>query len=483
MPRIQGRVQVTYPPLVIDLDGTLLRSDLLLETTMAFVRTHPLQLFKLVGWLIKGKAALKEGLALGTQLDVSVLPYDPAVIQLIETERANGRMIVLATAAHDSLARRIAEHLQLFDQVWASDAKRNLSAEKKRDVLVEHYGAGGFDYVGNSLDDLAVWRASRQAIVVNPEAGVEQRAQALGNVEQVINSNRAGLSDWRKALRLHQWMKNALIFVPLLAAHQLNQPLQLLNGLLAFVFFGLCASSVYILNDLLDLTDDRHHASKRNRPFASGRLSIGAGLVLVPLLLISAFSGAALLLPWQFCAVLGAYYLLTLAYSLSLKRQMTLDVIVLAMLYTSRILAGAAAFNLPLTFWILAFSMFMFLSLALVKRYAELREARLKDLKDKTRGRGYYPADLDMIASLGATSGHLAVMVLALYIHEGTTIALYTRPHVIWLACPLLLFWITRVWMLTHRGQMHDDPVVFAIRDRVSQVIGLLFALVFWVAA
>jgi 4-hydroxybenzoate polyprenyltransferase len=450
---------------------------------MAFVRSHPLQLFKLFGWLIHGKAALKQGLALATQLDVTVLPYDPAVIELIETERAGGRMIILATAAHDSLARRIAEHLQLFDLVWASDAERNLSADNKRDVLVAHYGEGGFDYMGNSRDDLSVWQASRKAIVVNPEAGVQSRAQAQGNVEQVIESNRASLKDWRKALRLHQWMKNALIFVPLLAAHQLNQPLQLLNGLLAFLFFGLCASSVYILNDLLDLTDDRHHQSKRNRPFACGRLSIRSGLVLVPLLLLGAFGGAALLLPWQFCAVLGAYYLLTLAYSLSLKRQMTLDVIVLAALYTSRILAGAAAFNLPLTFWILAFSMFMFLSLALVKRYAELREARLKDLKDKTRGRGYYPADLDMIASLGATSGHLAVMVLALYIHEGTTVALYSHPHVIWLACPLLLFWITRVWMLTHRGQMNDDPVVFAIRDRVSQLIGALFALVFWIAA
>jgi 4-hydroxybenzoate polyprenyltransferase len=483
MPRIQGRVLETYPPLVVDLDGTLLRSDLLLETTMAFVRSHPLQLFKLFGWLIHGKAALKQGLALATQLDVTVLPYDPAVIELIETERAGGRMIILATAAHDSLARRIAEHLQLFDLVWASDAERNLSADNKRDVLVAHYGESGFDYMGNSRDDLSVWQASRKAIVVNPEAGVQSRAQAQGNVEQVIESNRASLKDWRKALRLHQWMKNALIFVPLLAAHQLNQPLQVLNGLLAFLFFGLCASSVYILNDLLDLTDDRHHQSKRNRPFACGRLSIRSGLVLVPLLLLGAFGGAALLLPWQFCAVLGAYYLLTLAYSLSLKRQMTLDVIVLAALYTSRILAGAAAFNLPLTFWILAFSMFMFLSLALVKRYAELREARLKDLKDKTRGRGYYPADLDMIASLGATSGHLAVMVLALYIHEGTTVALYSHPHVIWLACPLLLFWITRVWMLTHRGQMNDDPVVFAIRDRVSQLIGAMFALVFWIAA
>lgn len=498
MARIQGRVPETNPldtdvldindpetthPLVVDLDGTLLRSDLLMETAMTFIRSHPLQVFKLFGWLLKGKAALKEGLALNTHIDVAVLPYDPEVISLIETESAKGRTIVLATASHDSLAVRIAEYLQLFDLVLASNADRNLSSHRKRDLLVEHFGEGGFDYVGNSRDDLAIWGAARHAIVVNPEQGVESRAKALGNVEQVVRSNVSTLRDWRKALRMHQWMKNALIFVPLLAAHQLGQPQQLLNGVLAFLFFGLCASSVYVLNDLLDLADDRHHTTKRKRPFACGKLSIKAGLVIVPVLLIAAFSGAALLLPWQFCGVLAAYYLLTLAYSLSLKRQMVTDVIVLAMLYTARILAGAAAFNLPLTFWILAFSMFMFLSLALVKRYAELREARAKDLQDKARGRGYYPGDLDMIASLGASSGHLAVMVLALYIHEGSTVALYGHPHVIWLTCPLLLFWITRVWMLTHRGLMNDDPVVFAIRDRMSQVVGVLFALVFWIAA
>lgn len=483
MARIQGRVLETYPPLVVDLDGTLLRSDLLMETAMAMARSQPLKIFKMLGWLLKGKAALKEGLALATQIDVSVLPYDPEVIELIEAERATGRMIVLATASHDSLAARIAEHLKLFDLVVASNADRNLSAHKKRDLLVGHYGEGGFDYLGNSLDDLPIWRAARRALVVNPESGVESRAKAQGNVQKVIRSNVSGLRDWRKALRMHQWMKNALIFVPLLAAHQLNQPSQLLNGALAFLFFGLCASSVYVLNDLLDLADDRHHQSKRKRPFACGKLSIKAGLIVVPLLLIAAFGGAALLLPWQFSAVLGAYYLLTLAYSLYLKRQMAVDVIVLAMLYTARILAGAAVFGLPLTFWILAFSMFIFLSLALVKRYAELREARAKDLKEMTRGRGYYPGDLDMIASLGASSGHLAVMVLALYIHEGTTIAQYARPHVIWLACPLLLFWITRVWMLTHRGLMNEDPVVFAIRDRISQGIGVLCGLVFWIAA
>ena len=449
---------------------------------MAFVRSQPLQLFKPLGWLAKSKATLKEGLALATDIDVSVLPYDPEIIEFIKAERTQGRRVVLATASHTSLANRIAEHLQLFDHVMASDSERNLSAHRKRDLLIEHYGEKGFDYMGNSYDDMQVWAAARKAYVVNPESGVERKARAQGNVEQVTLSNKSGFRDWLKALRLHQWMKNILIFVPLLASHQITNPLLLWQGILGFLFFGLCASSVYLLNDLLDLADDRHHQTKRKRPFASGRLSIRFGLVVFPLLLIVAFAGSLWLLPERFAGVLGAYYILTLAYSLSLKRQMAVDVIALAMLYTVRIIAGAAAFQQPLTFWILAFSMFIFLSLALIKRYAELREARTKGHTKKTRGRGYYPSDLEMISSLGAASGYMSVMVLALYIHDGITAALYSNPQVIWLACPLLLFWVTRVWMLTHRGEMHDDPVVFAIRDRVSLMVGVMFCLVFWIA-
>ncbi|WP_372841192.1 UbiA family prenyltransferase [Pseudomonas protegens] len=471
------------PPLVVDLDGTLLNSDLLFETGMTFLRNQPLRLFKPFIWLTRGKAALKEGLALANNIDVSVLPYDPQVIELIKTERSLGRRIVLATASHYSLAKKIAEHLNLFDQVLATSSSQNLSGKQKRDLLIQHYGEQGFDYAGNSHDDIPVWEAARYAYVVNPDKGVEHRAAAHGNVQQVIRSKSSSLKDWTKALRLHQWMKNALIFAPLLAAHQLTNLTLLWQGVLAFVLFGLCASSVYLLNDLLDLTDDRHHHSKRHRPFASGRLTISSGLKVFPLLIISAFSGALLLLPWQFAAVMATYYLLTLGYSLSLKRYMAIDVIALALLYTIRIIAGAAAMELVMTFWMLAFSMFIFLSLALVKRYAELWDARRKGLTEKTRGRGYYPADLEMISSLGASSGYIAVMVLALYIHEQATIGLYSHPQIIWLACPLLLFWTTRIWMLTHRGQMHDDPVVFAIKDKVSVLVGILFGLVFWVAA
>ncbi|MFP3848712.1 UbiA family prenyltransferase [Pseudomonas sp. W5-01] len=483
MARIQGRVLETYPPLVVDLDGTLLRSDLLMETAMAFIRGQPLKTLKMLGWLFKGKAALKEGLALSTEIDVSVLPYDPQIIEMIQRERDTGRMVVLATASHVSLAERIAEHLQLFDLVLASNTHRNLSGHNKRDLLVAHFGEGGFDYIGNSKDDLPIWNVSRQAYVVNPDRGVEAQVKAQVSVEPTIRSNSPGLRDWRKALRLHQWLKNALIFVPLLASHRLAQFELMRDGVIAFLCFGMCASSVYILNDLLDLCDDRHHKSKCNRPFASGRLSIKTGLVMVPALLAMAFGAAMLLLPWQFSAVMAAYYGLTLTYSLRLKRLMAWDVIALAMLYTARIIAGVAAFSLTLTFWILAFSMFIFLSLAMVKRYAELRDARAREINTLARGRGYHPGDLDMIASLGASSGYLAVMVLALYIQDAKTTELYVTPHIIWLACPLLLFWVTRVWMLTHRGQMNEDPVVFAIRDRTSQLIGAAFLMMFWIAA
>lgn len=477
-------INSTAVPLVVDLDGTLLRSDMLFETGMAFVRTSPLHVLKPFVWLVGGKAELKAGLAKMCHIDVSTLPYDPVVIELIETERRSGRRVVLATACYRSLADRIAEHLQLFDEVFATDVDCNLSAHRKRDLLISQYGMQGFDYVGNSRDDLCVWEAARKAYIVNPEVGVLPRVKGLVvDVEQIIHSNTARPKDWLKALRLHQWMKNSLIFVPLLAAHQLANPVLLWQGLLAFLFFGLCASSVYLLNDMLDLADDRHHPTKCNRPFASGRLPIKSGLIAFPALLAASFAGAILLLPLEFAGVLIAYYSLTLAYSLWLKRQMAVDVIILAVLYTVRIIAGAAAFGLPLTFWILAFSMFIFLSLALVKRYAELREARSEGRIEKTRGRGYYPDDLEMISSLGAASGYIAVMVLALYIRDQGTMALYSEHELIWLACPLLLFWVTRVWMLTHRGQMHDDPVVFAIRDRVSLIVGALFCMVFWGAA
>jgi 4-hydroxybenzoate polyprenyltransferase len=476
-------LNVSSRPFVVDLDGTLLRSDLLFESAMAFVHRQPLHWLKPLGWLCHGKAFLKQQLADATHIDVTLLPYNPDVLALIETQRKEGRKIILATASHHSLAIRIAEHLNVFDDVLATRLDCNLSGAHKRDLLVTLFGERGFDYVGNALDDMPIWRSAERAYVVDPLPGVELATRSLDNVVQVLRSGATSLRDWYKAFRIHQWAKNALIFVPLLAAHQIGNPLLLWHGLLAFVFFGLCASGVYILNDLLDLEDDRRHPSKRLRPFASGHLSIKSGLAVFPCLLLASFLGAWCWLPWQFVAVLAAYYGLTLVYSLVLKRIMALDVIALALLYTLRIIAGGAAFELELTVWMLAFSMFIFLSLALVKRYAELQLALCNGITGKTGGRDYYPADLAMLSSLGAASGYLAVMVLALYIHDSTTVVLYSHPQLIWLACPLLLFWITRIWMLTHRGRMNQDPVVFALRDRLSLGMGVVFCLIFWLAA
>lgn len=433
-------------------------------------------------WLREGKATLKEKLADVADIDVTVLPYNRSVLGLIENAREEGRHVVLATATHRTLAERIAEHLGCFDEVISTDKGTNLSAHQKQVRLTERFGEGGFDYVGNSRDDLVVWQSARSAIVVNPEQGVERLARHSGNVTEVIETRPEQLKAWMKALRLHQWMKNLLVFVPLLASHSLTDISLLLDGLLAFVFFGICASSVYLLNDLVDLNDDRHHVTKKDRPFAAGAIPIKLGLLVFPALLLLAFVGAWLLLPIEFLGVLLVYYVLTLGYSFWLKRFMAVDVIALASLYTVRIIAGAAALSLPLTFWILGFSIFIFLSLALVKRYAELHEARQKGKKDRARGRGYYPSDLEMISSLGASAGYMAVMVLALYIQDDATRVLYSQPEIIWLACPVLLFWVTRVWLLTHRGKMHDDPVIFAVKDKVSLLTGALLGIIFFIA-
>lgn len=412
-------------PLVVDLDGTLIRSDILVESGFAYLKSAPHRFYEPLLWLAHGgKPTLKARLANATDLDVTILPYDEAVLEWLRAERAAGRTLVLATASHERYAQAIAAHLGLFDKTFATDDHVNLSARNKRDRLVAEYGEKGFDYAGNSHDDVIVWQAAERAYVVNPHRGVERAACKIGNVERVIASRPAPFKTWSKSLRLHQWLKNLLIFVPLLAGHLLDSPKQVLAALLAFLTFGLCASSVYLLNDLLDLEDDRHHP---------------------------------------------------------VKRRVMVDVVVLAALYTIRIIAGAAAVGAHLTFWLLAFSMFIFLSLALVKRYAELHATKARGLL-KTRGRGYEASDLPLISSLGSAAGYLAVLVLALYIQDAKTASLYRHPQAIWLACPLLLYWISRTWIIAHRGQMHDDPIVFAIRDRVSLAIVALCGFVFWAA-
>jgi len=469
------------PTLVVDLDGTLVNTDMLVENLFLFLSLHPLRIFEAIAWLFKGKAYFKRCLADAVVPDVSNLPYNRYLLAYLEQRRTAGARLTLATASDLRIARNVSEHLGLFDEVLGTE-ETNLSSRNKREALVRRYGERGYEYVGNSAADLTVWKTASVIHVVNPERGVLAAARKIGPVEMVLQNRPPYLRTLIKALRIHQWTKNLLLFVPLIAAHRFMEVQLLWNGLLAFIAFGTCASSVYLLNDLLDLPSDRQHSTKCNRPLAAGNFPIFHALFLIPALLFGAFLLALWLLPIWFVGALAAYWILTLVYSLWLKRVAMLDVVTLAMLYTVRVVAGAAAMSLVATFWILAFCVFIFLSLAFIKRYTELCDARQKAKTERASGRGYYPADFELLASLGGASGYISVLVLALYINEAASGALYRSPEWMWAACPLLLFWLSRVWLLAHRGQMHDDPIVFALRDSVSWGVGIAFVLVFTLA-
>lgn len=462
-------------PLCIDLDGTLIRSDLLFESALAVLQRNPFFLFAFIPWGLSGRARLKREIARRACFDVGTLPYEQRVLDLVRSQ-AGARAIVLCTAADKQLADKVAEHIGGFSEVMASDGIRNLSGCDKAAALVKRYGNRGFDYAGNERRDLQVWRHARGAIVVNAAAKLTERVSKECEVLQVFKREPAGRLVWIRALRLHQWLKNLLVFLPLLAAHLVLDRQAVGNVVAAYLIFSTCASGVYVLNDLLDLSADRRHPRKRERPFASGQLPLPAGLVAVPVLTIGAFAAATVLSP-RFALVLLSYYVLTLAYSLWLKRIVMLDVVLLAALYTVRIIAGTVAIGTGMSFWLLAFSMFLFLSLAMVKRYAELLVMR-NDGVDRAQGRGYDIDDLTLVQSLGGASGYLSVLVLALYINSTASAELYREPQVLWLLCPLLLYWVSRVWIVAHRGAMSDDPVLFAMRDRVSLVLLALAALV-----
>ena len=461
--------------LVVDLDGTLLRSDLLFESVVMLLGRKPWLAFLLPLWLIRGKAHLKQRVARLVDLDLGDLPWDERVLALVEQHRGR-RTLVLCTASDEKLAASVANHFGLFDEVIASDGHRNVSGTVKAEMVAAKYGARGFDYIGNARADLSVWEHARFAIVANAGEALTRAAAKRCPVQLVLPGEGSGWRQWAKALRLHQWLKNALIFVPMLAAHKFLDPSVVLECVLGFFDFGLCASSVYLLNDLLGLADDRQHPTKSQRPFASGRLALSQGLLVSVFLGLAAF-GLGILLSPLFAGVLAVYYLLNVSYSFWLRKRVMVDVVVLAGLYTLRIVAGAALLGTAISFWLLAFSMFLFLSLAMLKRYTELLGQRTKGAS-ATFGRGYEVDDLPLLQSLGAASGYLAVLVLALYINSTASEMLYRRPQVLWLLCPLLLYWISRAWMIAHRGLMRDDPVIFAATDRTSQVIAVVCAVI-----
>lgn len=456
--------------LACDLDGTLIKTDTLVESFLLLIKKNPLFIFILPFWLIKGRTKLKAEIANRTELDPSSLPYNKDVLNYLIEEKANGTSLVLATASNIKIAKAVSNHLSIFDEIIASDDNINMKGGSKAKVLLDAYGEGGFDYIGDAKADLKIWKFADNALTVNISASTTKKIRKDTPIRKEFSYPTNRLVDWFKQLRIYQWVKNILLFAPLLLAHQwFNIELWKLAGL-GFLAFSLCASSVYLLNDLLDLASDRKHKTKANRPFASGRIQPLYGIILFPILLIAGFA-ISFFISDEFLIVLAAYYMLTTLYSFKLKKIYLLDIIILAALYTIRLLAGASATGVPISDWLASFSMFIFISLAAVKRYVELLEI---NEGEKVSGRGYHKEDAKLMPPFGIASGMIAVFVFAFYTLSSDINRLYNEPRLVLLICPLLIYWISRVWFLAGRGELHDDPIVFAIKDKASWAIMIL---------
>ncbi len=478
-------------PLCVDLDGTLVKSDTLVDSTLALARHHPSLLLKLPGWLAEGKAALKQHITSSVTLDVVHLPYNQQLLAYLHEQHALGRPIYLATAADRALAERVSAHLGIFAGVFASDGETNLAGENKLAAFRARFG-NQFCYIGNASPDLTLLGACSAPMVANPTRKLRSglRSSSITPTRTFTDST-SRLRAWLKAIRLHQWSKNVLLFLPLLLGH-VRTPGQIAGALVAFFSFGLCASATYIINDLLDLEADRVHPRKRRRPFASGDISALSGVAVVALFFVLAFLLALLVpaavhalspsltleRPLAFLGWLAFYTATTLAYSLRLKRALLLDVIVLSGLYTIRILAGSAATGVEVSTWLAGFSIFFFLSLAFVKRFAELENLRERG-GDIPMGRGYHVSDLEQLRSFGTSSAYASVVVFTLYISNLSNAAqLYSHTTRLWLLVPVLLLWLSQLWMLASRGDLHEDPVVYAITDKRSLALGALVLLI-----
>jgi 4-hydroxybenzoate polyprenyltransferase len=466
---------LTMLPLCVDLDGTLVKSDTLADSVCVLARTHPWDLLRLPGWLLGGKARFKREVSARAPLDAAHLPYNEALIVYLREQAASGRPLYLSTGADQHVADAVAQHLGLFDGVFSSDGVTNLTGKDKLRLLESRFGQG-FAYVGNSRKDLPLLNASKAAMLANPTVGLQSLLQRKKiPVQHVFQDRATGAQSVWRALRVHQWAKNVLIFLPLILAHALKMNM-LVQSALAFLSFSLVASSTYIVNDVLDLAADRVHPRKRNRPFAAGDLSVIAGLCIAILLFAA---GVAISIPMapRFTFWLLVYCVVTLAYSLYFKRVVIVDVIILSALYTLRILAGAAAARVPISDWMAGFSIFFFFSLALVKRFSELENLRARGVAP-SNGRGYLVHDMEQLRAFGTGSAFASIVVFTLYINNPDVRNLYHHPQRLWLLTPLLIWWMSRVWLRASRGQMHEDPVIFALTDRASLLAGVAIFLI-----
>jgi len=460
-------------PLCVAFDGTVITTRVLSERMALLFRRRPWATFALPVWMLGGRDRLNARLTAMTQLDATSLPYRASLISALKLSREGGRRVILATATDAETAEEVAEHLGVFDEVCAVDGKSRAKARNLREALHAAYPEG-FDFIGQSHTDLPPLEAATRGYVVGASPSTASAAARLPQVT-VISRRPSILTALVKELRPHQWAKNALVLLPCLLANNVPVLPLLARGVVAAATFSLCASAGYVFNDLLDLEADRIHVSKAKRPFASGALPIIFGFPLFLALLAASFSLAAVFLPVAFSAMLFAYFVGTVSYSLYLKRLLMLDVLVLAALYTHRIVSGGIATSVPVSAWLLGFSMFLFTSLAFAKRFVELHAL---STNEKVKNRGYFRVDLPMVTGMGTASGYIAALVFMLYVESSAVRVQYREPSILWLVLPVLLFWLGRIWLLAGRGQMQEDPVKFALRDRQSLACVAIVALI-----
>jgi 4-hydroxybenzoate polyprenyltransferase len=469
----------TEPPLVIDLDGTLLNTDALIECALAFVRRHPLGIFQILLWYLRGRAFLKQKLAQRAQLDTSLLPLNAAVMDYAAREKARGRQLYLATAADHAIAEAIAIRCGFFDGILASDGRVNLKGKEKLEVLQRRF-PGGFAYAGDSQADIVIWRHAHAVILIGSAAWARRTARRFVQPTVIVRPSR--LRAFFKCIRPHQWAKNVLVFAPAILSGEIRHPNVLLTTAMSFVALSLVASATYIINDLWDLADDRRHWSKCRRPIASGALPIATALALAPGLLITGLVLGLLALPIS-AVVLLCYVALTLLYSFALKRVPVVDVTMLAGLFTLRLVLGAVSAHVIASPWLLVFSMFLFSSLCFAKRYVEVTRSSAARVSATIASRGYQVNDHAIVFALGASTGIAGIVVMVFYIiFDAFTETFFLNSEWLW-AFPLILYlWLARIWLLAARGELDDDPVAFAVRDVPSLLLGVAMSAAFLLA-
>ena len=458
--------------IIVDLDGTLLKTDMLCEAVVAKISKNfkeTINILKVL--LLNNRLEFKNYAFKDNTIDINTLPFNQEVISKVKKLKKSGNKIYLVTASPTNIAIKINEALKIFDNVYGSTDEVNLKGEEKKKLLNKLFGKKNYHYFGNSKEDLHVWKDSGYAYLVNVSFKIKNKVNDIRIPFESIETKKSKFEIFKSVIRIKQWIKNILIFVPLIAAQAFTLE-NYIQCLYAFVSFSMIASGVYIFNDLLDIRVDRHHEIKKNRVFASGEMQLETGFVIGVLLWIIGFILTSAI-NTSFLWALVVYSILTSLYSIKLKKIPIIDLCTLSILYTLRIWSGSVANEIQLSVWLLALSIFLFYSLACVKRLGELSNNKLTG-RLTIKDRGYDIKDIPIVQSMAVSTGNAATIVFALYLNSTEIVKYYSYPPALWVIWLVLLYWVNYIIFMANRGKINEDPVIFAIKNKISIICGFL---------